>query len=147
MNKKIIVGFIGDTDVGKSTAASVLEELGFYRLSIDFKVKEFAMQLLGEESPDEATIGAVREKGYGVNRGYWLNLTLMSVQDEVDYMVIDDLQEGDMIRNVVVPYHIVRGDCIQTGTIIDSATVIFNNSTLDDFQGNIESIFAPLIKK
>ena len=147
MDKKTIIGFIGEEEAGKSTAASVLEDLGFYRLSIDTKVREFAIQLLGEESPDAATVRAVREKGYGVNRGYWLNLTLMGVPDEVDYMVIDDIHEDDMIRNVVVPYHIVRADCIQADAVIDSATVIFNNSTLEEFTANVESIFAPLVKK
>jgi len=147
MDNKIIVGFIGEEGAGKSEAASALKELGFTALSIDKKVIEFAVQLLGQESPDEATVQAVREKGYGVNRGYWLNLTLMDVPDDVDYMVIDDLHTNDMLRNVVVPYHIVRSDGLQPDDVIDGATVIFNTSTLGDFKDKVKSIFAPLIDK
>ena len=144
MKDKVIIGFIGAKNSGKSSAADVLEKLGFHRLSINSKVKEFATNLLGTDT-DDKSIHSLRMKGYGVNNGYWLNLTLMSVPDSVNFMVIEDVYEQDMIKGLVKTYEVIRDKEYLTDRIPDSE-LILNDTSLDDFQRNVENTFK-LIKK
>ena len=66
---KIIIGFLGDTGVGKTTAANALVAEGFYRVSIAEKISEFTQQLFTDEeiaeNKDNLAILEINPLSYG----------------------------------------------------------------------------------
>jgi hypothetical protein len=105
MRKKTIIGLIGDVDA-KEIVASFLEKEGFYRSKIIDKVKEVSQYLLKEHDYSEKDLEIVRQRGYNVNKLYWINLTLATVPNNKIFVVIDDIDEKDIINNVIDVYYV-----------------------------------------
>jgi len=138
---KIIIGFIGDSGVGKTFAAEFFEKKDFYKLSIDSKVKEFAKHLeLGEESD---TIRKIRERGYAVHKGYWLNLVLSSIPEDRDLIVFDDISVSEKSNEILQTYQIYRPN-ISTEKY-DDIDIIENDGNLDKFTQELEKLYNVLL--
>ena len=126
---KIIVGFTGESGVGKTTAADILVRQGFYKVSINDKVEYFAKFLFSDkemEEDKEAIIFQVRKKGYEVNKKYWLNLVLMDIPENKNKLVFDDIWqfEGEGIVDI---YQITR----DSDEIVEELETIENDGDLN----------------
>lgn len=139
--KKNIIGFMGASTVGKTTAADVLVEKGFYKVSLSAKVREFAEQLFSpeelEDNRDEI-LARVRHKGNQAHKGYWLNLTLVSIPDTADKIVIDDLTPQDLPSDVIQVYAISRPECPRIW--VDDCGFIENDGDLSSFKTKVEQL-------
>ena len=136
---KIIIGFLGDSGVGKTTAANALVSEGFYRVSIAEKVLEFTQRLFSEEEIAEnkdKIFEKMRQKGNRVHKGYWLNLTLVSIPDDKDKIVLDDFTTSDLLGDVVKVYQIDRPNF--TKNKLPNIESIINDSTLNSFTEKIK---------
>ena len=107
MSKKIVIGLTGDNDTLKSKVTKTFVDIGFHKVSVSSKVKEFAKYLLPGNVFPEETLQGIRERGYNVNKCYWINLVLASVPDNKELIIIDDLQSEDIIDGVVISYEVV----------------------------------------
>lgn len=138
---KVIIGFIGDHNAGKTCAANILEKHGFYKVSITNKVKEFISFLLKDISAEEKekSIPIVREKGYKINSCFWLNLVLTSIDDDKDNIVFDDISMHEVKYSIVTPYQIYRKGV--SLSIIPNIQIIENNLELKDFEEKIVKKF------
>jgi len=139
--KKTLIGFIGDKGVGKTLASSVFEKNGFYKASITSKVREFASHLFSKEAlkkNEEEILEQVRKRGINVNVGYWLNLVLISVPEDQDYIVFDDLRADEPVSNKIKLYQILRPDFSQS-EVVDIETIM-NDGTKDEFTSKIENL-------
>ena len=139
--KKVIVGLLGTPNSGRTTAAKVLKKKGFYKASINNKVQEFANHLFSNE---EMTMGKndilnkIRERGYSVNKEYWLNLILISVPDDKGLIVFDDISLEEAYNSKIMVYQIYRPN-IST-TKLDDIETIVNDGSLKDFVRKIEEL-------
>jgi hypothetical protein len=145
-NKKNIVGLIGD-NMACQTTAEILHRLGFYKVCISDKVKEIAKYLL-KLNDDEITAGVInqiRNRGYHVNRLYWINLTLAAVPDNKELIVISDLRLEDVIQEVISPYFVAKkeekNDCPPDIEFIEKLT------EPHEFKTFLENKFKPLLSK
>ena len=112
LKKKVIIGFIGEDGVGKTTASNILAKEGFYKTSITTKVIEFASYLFSEEeiaSNRETILKEVKKRGNSTYGRYWLNLVLMAIPENKNLIVIDDLGEEDIQTcTIVQPIEIIK---------------------------------------
>jgi len=137
--KKIIIGLLGDKGSGKTTVSAMLSEMGFHRISILSKVREIAKYLLpGDDWPEE-TLDQIRERGYKVNKTYWINLTLGSAPEDKDLIVIDDLKENDVISSVIRPICVFRDGVSKENT--SKIEILANNSDLNSLRKSIQDKF------
>lgn len=144
--RKIIIGFIGDHDVGKTHAANVLAKKNFHRISINEKVEEFAKHLFTKEEIDanrNYILNNVRRKGVNVHKEYWLNLALISVPDDKNYIIIDDLSTDEAECNKIKVYQIYRPN-ISRIKLPDIET-IDNDSNIGEFNAKIVKLYEKLI--
>lgn len=103
MNRKIILGILSvDPYTGKQEFLSQLENRGFGIYDVTSKVKEMAKYILKNNIISEDDINKIRKKGYSVNRLFWINLLMASVDKERD-IVIKDLWEEDLYGNYILP--------------------------------------------
>ena len=109
-NKKTkkIIGLIGENSICKEVSNFLVND-GFYKTTIESKVLEVSKYLMrvGEEI-NEAFITQVRNRGYQVNRLYWINLVLTSIPEDKNLIVIEDLRIEDIINDIVSPYYIIK---------------------------------------
>lgn len=99
---KIIVGIIGNSRLSNSVA-SELSKNGFFRTSIKSKVKEVATYLLPpNDSQKEFMIESLRNRAYNITKSYWINMLLSSVTKDHEKIVIEDLKEEDVIKDIKV---------------------------------------------
>ena len=136
---KNIVGFMGDGIFCKNSA-EVLQGMGFYKISIGKKVLEISKYLIEANGGEitEDILNQIRNRGYKINRLYWINLALSSVPDDKKKIVIEDLRIEDIIKDVISPYYISNGkkdDCPPDIEIIEKTKEI------SDFKKIIESKF------
>jgi len=146
LKKKIIVGFIGEKGVGKTTASKTLVSEGFYRVSLMSKVEEFANYLFSKEEialNKEKILNQVKKRGIATYKKYWLNLVLMSIPENKDYVVIDDLEEGD-VQNCPIVKLIKIHKAKQEGS--GKGEIIINDSTLKEFKEKIKTLAKTLSK-
>ena len=137
MNRKIIIGLLGDDRISRQQVAKVFSDIGFYRTSIVSKTTELAKYLLpGDRFPEE-TLDQIRQRGYNVSKCYWINLVLASAPDDKELILIDDLQEEDIIEGVITPY-IVTND----NTKLSNGVETINASSKD-----LESVVHGKIKR
>lgn len=144
--KKKIIGFLGCTESGRTTAAKILEEKGFYFASINDKVAEFASHLFSKDEIDRERnriINEVRKRGTSVNKEYWLNLILISVPDEAKYIVFDDISLDEANNDKVRAYQIYRPDV--SDVRVDDIETIENNGTLKDLVQKIEDVYEQFV--
>jgi GTPase SAR1 family protein len=142
MKKKIIIGFIGDHNVGKTTASNILRRKGFYKASINNKVEEFAKHLFPDNDLGKdrnIILNRIRRKGCEQCKEYWLNLILISVPDDKNFIVFDDLSIDEASSNKISVYQIVRPG-VTTIELPDLKTIV-NNSSLKDFTSKIDELF------
>jgi hypothetical protein len=139
MKNKTIIGFIGDCNYCKK-ASSVLHGIGFHKVSIGKKVLEISKYIMGskDEDLDEAFLLQVRNRGYKINRLYWINLVLASVPDDKKLVVIEDLRIEDIVKDVISPYYITsdkKNDCPSDIEIIEKT------KDIEEFKALIERKF------
>lgn len=140
--KKIIIGFIGDHNSGKTTAANILKRKGYYKASINDKVEEFTKHLFPDDSwmkERNHTLNKVRRKGCDQCKEYWLNLILISVPNDKNYIVFDDLSIDEAQSKKIKVYQIYRPE-VSTIELPDIETIV-NNGTIKDFTDKILKTF------
>lgn len=145
--KKVIIGLIGDHNVGKTTAADVLKKKGFYKASINAKVEEFSKYLFpnGELERNKAsTLNSVRRRGIKVSKEYWLNLVLVTVPDDKNLIVFDDLSIDELETNRIQVYQIYRPEI--SGIRLPDVETIENDGSLEDFIEKINQLYRKLVK-
>lgn len=146
-NKKIIIGFIGDHNVGKTTAANILRRKGFYKASIGDKVEEFAKHLFPDNEwtkERNVVLNRIRRRGCQQCKEYWLNLILISVPDDKNFIVFDDLSVDEAESKKIGIYQIYRPG-ISTIELPDIETIV-NDGTLKDFTSKIEELFKKIAR-
>jgi hypothetical protein len=146
--KKIIIGFLGDKDVGKTTCANILALNGFYKISVKDKIAEFASQLFSEEElrdNRDKIFEEIRQRGNRAHKGYWLNLVLITIPDNQDKIVFDDLTPQDLIGNVVKAYQIYRPNF--SATTIPNTETIMNDGNLKSLTKKINDLIDSLSAK
>jgi len=137
LNKKLIIGLIGDDKNDRDKVAKIFSDIGFYRTSIFSKTKELAKYLLPEDILSDENIDKVRKKGYNVSKCYWINLVLASIPDGKELIVIDDLNYDDLIKGVIFPYGIHESP----NKYVGFETINPNSQTLEaDIHGKIKRI-------
>lgn len=109
-NKKNIIGFIGNKE-DCLEAADILVSFGFHHIKLEDKVREFAKFFLKLEDKeiDGIILEQIRERGYRVSKTYWINLSLSSVPENKDSVVISDMRMDDKV-NIIIPYFISRSE-------------------------------------
>ncbi|MFA5313977.1 MAG: hypothetical protein WC375_11805 [Methanomassiliicoccales archaeon] len=128
---KVIIAFIGNEGVGKTEAANALVKLGAYRISINDQVSEIAKHLVDEDAmlkSSKKIIHRIRQRGYMVHNGYWLNMVLVTVPDKENFIVIDDAWVEDVSNKIIKPYQIVRPGV--TTKAIPNITIIPNDGDI-----------------
>lgn len=146
--KKVIIGFIGDHNVGKTTAANILRRKGFYKASISDKVEEFAKHLFPDNNWDkdrDLVLNRVRRRGCAQCKEYWLNLILISVPNDKNFIVFDDLSIDEAESNKIGVYQILRPE-FSTIELPDVKTIV-NDGSMDDFARKIEELHRELTGK
>ena len=112
-NQKVkkIIGLIGDNKVCQEVSEFLVKN-GFYVASISNKVSEIAKYLikLKEDEITDELITKIRNKGYQVNKLYWINLVLTSVPENKNLIVIEDLRIEDVIKDIITPYYFTKND-------------------------------------
>ena len=144
--KKIIIGFIGDHNVGKTTASNILKRKGFYKASINDKVEEFAKHLFPDndwQKERNTVLNRIRRRGCQQCKEYWLNLILISVPDDKNSIVFDDLSIDEAESQKISVYQIVRPG-VSTIELPDIETII-NDGSLKDFTSKIEELLHKII--
>lgn len=144
--KKIIIGFIGDHNVGKTTAANILRRKGFYKASISDKVEEFAKHLFPDNDwtkERNVVLNRVRRRGYQQSKEYWLNLILISVPDDKNAIIFDDLSIDEVESHKISVYQIVRPG-VSTIELPDIETIV-NDGSLKDFTSKIENLYNKIV--
>ena len=144
--KKIIVGLLGTPNSGRTTAAKILKKKGFYRASINDKVEEFAKHLFNDEELSfgkNQILNKVRERGYSVSKEYWLNLILVSVPDDTNLIVFDDISMEEAHNSSITVYQIHR-DGVSTDKA-DGFETIENNGVLKDFTQQVEELYKKIV--
>ena len=140
--KKVIVGFIGSNQSGRTTAAKMLKKKSFYMASINDKVSEFAAHLFSKDELERGgntILNQVRQRGCSVNKEYWLNLVLISVPDDVQYIVFNDISMDEANNDKVMAYQILREGYSKEK--LNEIETIENNGSLKDLSAKIESIY------
>ena len=133
--KRLVIGFAGDKGVGKTTACNVFKKAGFYPVSIEAKIEEFAHYLFPREEIEknkDAILANVRRSGYKAARSYWLNLVLTSIPDDKNLIVIDDVGENEALNNAIQTYQICRSSS-SPSSFIPNAEIILNDVSKDEF--------------
>lgn len=146
--KKIIIGFIGDHNSGKTTAANILKKKGFFRASVNEKVEEFAHHLFSKEEMAKnknLILNNIRRKGCAVHKEYWLNLVLISVPDNKNFIVFDDLSIDEAESGRIGVYQIYRPG-VSTIELNEYETVV-NSGSLKEFTEKIEDLFKKISNK
>lgn len=107
MKNKIILGILSsDPYNDKDAFLSQMAHNGFSIHSISSKIKEVAKYLLKAEDISEVSekdIDKIRNRGYNVNKLYWVNLLLTSVSEKEGNIIINDLWEDDLWEGYVIP--------------------------------------------
>jgi len=107
MKKKIILGIMSsDPYNDKDAFLSQLSHNGFSIHSISSKIKEVAKYLLKVEDVSDVSekdIDKIRNRGYNVNKLYWVNLLLTSIMEKESNIIIKDLWEEDLYEGYIIP--------------------------------------------
>jgi dephospho-CoA kinase len=145
--QKIIIGFVGGKDVGKTTAANILSSKGFFRANIMSKVEELAKHLASPQELNkhkDEILDQIRRKGCAVCKEYWVNLILIAVPDTFDFIVFDDIILEEAVSGKIKLYQVYRP--YKSLQIIPDIETIENNGTLKDFTDKIEDLYKKLSK-
>ena len=146
-SKKVIIGFIGDHNAGKTVAAEILSEKGFYKASIITKVEEFAKHLFPKEimgKDRNLILNRMRRKGCEQCKEYWFNLILISVPDDKNFIVFDDLSVAEASSDKITVYQIYRPG-VSTIELPDIETIV-NDGTMEEFTAKIENLFKKITR-
>jgi len=141
--KGLIIGFIGDYGVGKTTASKIISDFGFYRVSINEKVNEIACHLFSKEEiklNKPHILNGIRRKGCLISKLYWFNLVMGSIPNDKNLVVFDDLSIDEIENKKILVYQIIRPD-FTTIEIPDVKTIV-NDGTLNDFTDKIKIEFS-----
>jgi len=147
MKQKIIVGFVGDEGVGKTTASNVLSKEGFYKVSLMAKVEEVAKYLFTSEelAADGSILKEVKRRGNATYSGYWINLALMSIPEKKDLIVIDGLEDIDTQACPIIKIvEIVKSD---EDTPMYKGLKVVNDVGKKEFKEKIKTLIKTLSKK
>ena len=144
---KLVIGFIGEHNVGKTTAANIFKKQGFHKLSINSKVEEVAKYLFSKDELKQNThsiLNEVRRRGVKVCKEYWLNLMLVTVPEDKKHVVFDDFSIAEVEIKNVKTIQIVRPG-VTTVELPDVETII-NDGNLNNFVQKIEELYRKLTK-
>ena len=126
-NKRNIIGVIGN-DIYKDIVVNILISKGFYNVNINDKVKEIAKLF------ELDNINCIRERGYKINRLYWINLALSSVAEDKKSIVISDIRLEDIIVKIMKVYYICDNFEENMPKYIET---IYKNKNLEDFKEEV----------
>lgn len=101
--KKTIIGIIGDKDARLNALCEHLGKHKFKKVTISSKVREMSKYIVRGDLSDDI-VSQIRERGYKVNRLYWVNLLLSSMKDEDSNILIEDLSKQDIVDGVMTVY-------------------------------------------
>ena len=147
MHNKIIIGFIGDHQVGKTTAANILKKMGFHKLSINTKVEEIAKYLFSQEEMKKnrnSILNEVRRRGVKVCKEYWLNLILVTLAEDKKLIVFDDYSIDEAMVKKSKVIQITRPN-VTTIELPDIETIV-NDGNIAEFTTKIEKLGKSLMK-
>ena len=133
-NKINIIGIIGEEQY-KNIVIDILISKGFYKISINDKIKSVAKSLSMDNN-----INDIRERGYKINRLYWINLVLSSIDDKQKHILIDDIRLEDMISGIMKVYYI----CSNEDNMPKNINPIYKNKNLEDFKNEVNKKFIAL---
>jgi hypothetical protein len=144
--KKVIIGFIGDHNSGRTTAADILKGKGFYKVSINKKVEEFFKYLFPQKDSNNSNsiLNSIRRRGVNVNKEYWLNLVLVTVPDDKDLIVFDDLSIDEFETGKIIVYQIYRPGVSRVR--LPYITTIENDGSLEEFTEKINQLYGKIAK-
>ena len=145
--KRIVIGFTGDKNTGKTLAAKVLKKKGFHRVSIHSKIQEFAHHLFSSNEIGEnkdLIYKEIRERGQKVHKGYWINLVLISVPDTKNLIVFDDIGSDEASLSRIQTFQIYRPG-VSVSRLPDIDTIV-NDGTKKDFEEKIEQLYKKIMK-
>lgn len=117
--RKTIIGIIGEKDAKLQTLCDAIAKNRFKKALVSDKVKEVSRYLMRGEI-GESVASKVRERGYMVNKYYWINLLLSSMKDEDMNILIEDLRENDIVDGIMMVYYSSNTDSIQGGTNVNA---------------------------
>lgn len=116
--KRIIIGVIGNS-INKNKFLDICKSNGFHTIKILDKVRELAgylFELENENELDVTTLSSIRDRGYRVNKLYWINLILSSMNNDYKHVLLEDMQEEDCVNGIMKVY---RADTIDGMTLAD----------------------------
>jgi adenylate kinase family enzyme len=146
--KKIIIGLLGTANSGRTTVAKMLQKKGFYFVSINDKVAEFASHLFSKdelEKDRKVILNSIRRRGSSVNKEYWLNLILISIPDSAKYIVFDDISLDEANNNKVSVYQVYRPN-VSVERLKDIET-IENDGSIKNLSEKIEKLYKEFISQ
>lgn len=138
--KSVIIALTGARGVGKTTSAEILEKFGFHRISIMEKVEEFSKHLFSGfelDSKKDKILMEMRKRGNSVNKEYWVNLVLASVDSKKKMIVIEDIEPIE-ISGRIKSYQIIRESV--SDVFIDDIDHIYNNGTIEELEASLKKI-------
>lgn len=114
MNKKII-GFIGSIKISEELIHD-LNDNGYIIVSILDTVNEIYVALCknNKDNKDDVLnkdiiMKSIRQRGYLLNKKFWINLTLSKIDKNKDKIIILDMMDEDRVNEVIKTY-IVNSD-------------------------------------
>ena len=90
-------------------------------------------------------LNQIRRKGCSQCKEYWLNLILISVADNKNSIVFDDLSIDEASSKSITVYQIYRPG-VSTIELSEYETII-NDGSLKDFANKIEDLYKKIIGK
>ena len=145
---KKIIGFIGDTKSGRTTAANILSKKGFCKVSINEKVSELASHLFTKEElalNKVSILNGVRKRGCSIIKEYWLNLVLVTIPDDAKFVIFDDISVEEAESDKIASYQIYRPGVSRER--IEGIETIENDGSLKDFEKKIEELYKKIVSK
>jgi hypothetical protein len=107
---KIVIGIINEDNLNCDKLWDYFNNNGFKLLSINKKVNDVCKTIHFEENITTELIKQFRNRAYKISKFYWINLLLMSINNENGFIVIMDLKKDEIIDGVITPFYICNED-------------------------------------
>lgn len=105
-NDKKIIGFIGNVKLDSDLTNKILSN-GYIIVSIlDIVNGIFEALYKGEVNNKDFMIVSVRERGYLLNKKFWINLTLSKINKNHNKICILNMTDDDRINGLIKTYNV-----------------------------------------